>query len=276
MYRNIRMRLGFFACVIFICAISVSGAYYLGKLYLGIIREGAVPKSTRVSSGSYQSTAAPEELKLLSLDPIPVYYLQAGVFSDMEGARVAAEPLEELGYIPYITRSAPYRLWIGVYQKRGDADLVKVQLRDKGIGSFTGSVVINGSNLRYSKGNEAFIKETAPVLETYTTWLKANLALFSADNAGRLDWIEIEKQGSVIDEVYNDIVNTKKDTESNSEELNRMFGAIEDTVGRYKEQLNVFKKQHNTRNFAVLQCRLLEFIDNYQLLRREIDNINKT
>ncbi len=276
MYRNIKPGFGLVFFVLLGCAAAVGGAVYLGKLYLGIIKEANVPRSTRVNTENSRPVTAQDNQKLLLLNPIPVYYLQAGVYSDLKGAREAVRPIEELGYIPYITRSAPYRIWIGVYQKRNDADTIKGYLRDKGIGSFTGSVVINGSNLKYGKGSEVFIKEISPLLETYTTWLKENLELFNADSVDRLNWSVIEKQSPVIAKVYKDIQGFENETKTNRAELNEKLRNISETVERYNIQLNIFKKQRNQQNYMVLQSKLLEFIDSYLHLWQEIDHISKT
>ncbi len=276
MYRNLKIRLGLWLCILSISALAVGGALYLGKLYLGIIREGGVPKSTKVDANTSKSVVARDEQKTLLLNPIPVYYLQVGVYSDLQGAQEAAVPFQEMGYMPYITQSAPYKIWIGIYQRRGDTEFVKQQLRDKGFGSFTAATVINGSNLRYNKGMEAFMMEIAPVLEVYTVWLKENLALFQADHVDRLNWDIVEKQYPVIEKVYSDIRGLNNEASSNNDAINEKFRSLNDTVGGYQTGLEVLKKQRNQESYSALQYRLLEFIDNYLLLWQRIDNISKT
>jgi len=110
----------------------------------------------------------------------------------------------------------------------------------------------------------------------YTGWLKENLKIFHADNAGRLDWSVIESQLSVIEKVYNDIQGFDSEIRSNSEAINERFKCLRDTVGWYVTQLDSFQRDRNEENFALLQYRLLSFIDNYLLLWQEIDNIDKT
>ena len=276
MYRNIKLRLGLWLCVIAVSALGIVGAIYLGNIYLEIIKQGGVPKSTKVNNSNSKSVVALEEQKTLLLNPIPVYYLQAGVYSDVPGAQEAAKPLADLGYMPYITQSTPYRIWLGVYQKRGDTEFIKQQLKDKGFGSFTASCVINGSNVRYSKGSELFIKEITPILETYTRWLKESLTLFHADNVARLNWDLIDGQRTVIDKVYKDVSNQNREIKTNNDAINQRFAVLYDTTAGYQNQLDLFCKQRDQKAFQTLQNELLRFVDNYLLLWQEIDNISKT
>ncbi|PKM82983.1 MAG: hypothetical protein CVU89_02320 [Firmicutes bacterium HGW-Firmicutes-14] len=274
--RKIRIKVGILICTAAIFAAAVGGAYLLGEFYLDIIKKGYVHQGTRVSSDGTESVVAEEEEKTLFLNPIPVYYLQAGVYSDMAGARQAAKPLEEMGLVPYITNGAPYRIWIGVFQKRSDAEPVKQILREKGISSFTGSVVINGSNLKYSKGREVFIRQVSPVLEAHTNWLKENLDLFHADCAERLNMEVLREKLSVVDSVYKDIESLDRELDTNSGNISRQLEKLRSSVTEFHKQLFVFRDKGDQDSYALLQFKMLAYIDNYLTLWWEIDNISKT
>lgn len=262
--------------VLLAAIVALGGAVLLGKFYLALVREGSVPKSTRVLSDPSKSVVAQREQEMVFLTPIPVYFLQAGVYTDLEGAQDAAKPFVDLGYSPYITQASPYKIWIGVYQKRGDTEFTKQQLKDKGYGSFTGSLVVNGSNLRYSKGSEPFIKEITPVLDTYTKWLKECLPLFAADHIDRLNCPLLEQDVPVFEQVYQEIVNPKDDLSTNNQKINEGFENLRLSVEEFHVQLSNLKKNRQQSNYAAIQRQLLEFIDKYQLLWQEIDNISKT
>lgn len=270
-----RQRLGVGLLVIIITAVAVLGAFYLGRLYIDIVREGSYSGSKRVISNKSKSVVAQDEGKILLLNPVPVYFLQAGVYSDMKGAQDAAKPLSSLGYRLYITQSAPHKIWIGIYKNRSDTETVKRKLMEKGYGSFTGAVVVNGENLRYRKGNEALVKQIAPVLETYTLWLRENLELFHAGSIDRLNNEVFLKQTTVVDTVYK-AFDANSQIRTNSENVNRRFGSIEVTVRGYKQELEAFKKQKTADRYSLLQSQLLRFIDNYLLLLQEIDNLSQT
>lgn len=275
MSRNLKFRLGVAMIALSLTAFAASGAFYLGKLYLNIVKEGSTANSKKVFSRSAASVTAQDKSKLLLLNPVPVYFLQVGVFSDLQGAEEAAKPLIEMGYSPYITQSAPHKLWVGVYKNREDTESVKRLLKDKGFGSFTGALVVNGSNLRYGKGNEAFVKEISPVLDTYTLWLKENLEIFHTDTVEKLNWDQIKKQETVIDNVYKNVT-ANKTIRTNKETINLRLGYIEDTIGGYKQQLEAFNNGKSREAYCLLQFQLLRVIDNYQLLLQEIDDMSKT
>lgn len=276
MYRPVRFKLGLWFSILIVCWLAVTGGVYLGRFYLGIIRQGNVPEGTKVNANTSKPVAAPREEKVLQLTTIPVYYLQVGVYTDLQGAEEAAKPLRVLGYNPYITQTAPFRLWLGVYQKRADTEFIKQQLKDKGFGSFTASSVINGSNLRYNKGAEPFIQDISPVLEQYTAWLKENLALFDTDSVERLNWNQIDQQFTVVDKVYNNLVVTRQGLTTNNPKISQGLTLLSDTAGGYQTQLRKFRRDKDQQSFAVLQNTLLRFIDNYLLLWERLDNISKT
>lgn len=270
------MRLGLWLSILVVSVIALGGAVFLGKMYLNIIKEGSVPKSTKVNAGSSRSVMAQDEQKTLMINPIPVYYLQAGVYTDVYGAQQAAKPFQDMGYMPYITQKSPFRIWIGVYQKRADTEYLKQQLKEKGYGSFTAATVVNGSNLRYDKGNEVFIQQMTPVMEGYTAWLGDNLPLFNADTVDHLNWVEMEKQFTVADKVYNEVAAVSKEAACNNSEINATLRSLDDTMRGYKERLGKFGECRDQSNYAMLQYQLLKFVDNYLLLWQQIDNISKT
>ncbi len=275
MRRGMTMRFGILLFILLVSCLAVGISFCLGQLYLSIIKEGTVPRSTKVNTDNSKSVAASDNRRVLFLDPIPVYYLQAGVYSDLQGAQQAAQFLKEMGYHPYVTQSAPYKIWIGVYQKRERTETIKQQLKDKGIGSFSGSAVINGSNLWYGEGNETFINQIAPVLRAYTAWLKENLKIFHADRVEDLQWSVVSSQITVIGKVYEEIQSFAV-VRTNSDTINKRFENLMDTVEGYHAQLDNFQQLRNQENFRLLQYRLLNFVDNYLLLWQEIDNIDKT
>lgn len=276
MFRLRRVRLGRWFCIIMAGWLAVAGGVYLGRFCLSIVRQGTVPQDTMVNVQAYESAAALEDGKILVLNPIPVYFLQVGVYTDLQGAEEAAKPLRNLGYNPYITQTAPFRLWLGVYQKRADTELVKQQLKDKGFGSFTASTVINSGSLRYNKSAETFVRGISPVLDKYTVWLKENLVLFGTDSIDRLNWELADRQFTVLNKVYNDLLASGRDLNTNSPQINQNFSALLNITGNYQFQLRNFQRQKDRQSFESLQYGLLKFIDSYLLLWEEINNISKT
>lgn len=276
MYRFARYKFGLWFCIAMVGLLAIAGGVYLGRFYLEIIRQSSIPESTKVNVDSTKSVVVPSDEKLLLLNTIPVYFLQVGVYTDLQGADEAADPLRVLGYNPYITQTAPFRLWLGVYQKRADTKFIKQQLRDKGFGSFTASIVINGSNLRYNRGMETFILGISPVLEQYTAWLKENLAIFDTDSVDRLNWNQVNQQFTVADKVYNNLLTSSQDLTTNNPEINQSLKMLSDTVEGYQAEMQKFRRQKNQESFAALQGRMLRFIDNYVLLWEKLDNISKT
>lgn len=263
-----------FLSLVFFAA-ACSGAFYLSKLYVGILTKGFVPQAVKVNTDNSKSVVAGEDQETLMLNPVPVFFLQAGVFSDQQGAQTGMKPLTELGYKPYITQSPPHKLWIGIFASRAGTEPIKAKLLDKGIGSFTGSVVVNGSNLRYAKTNEALIKEVSPVLDLYTQWLKENLQIFGGGDVAELDQTLLEKQLTVAGKVYNDI-SRQQPLKFNNEDIHNSFNSLRKNVDEYWSQLQVFGKEKKQEQYQALQWKLLEFVDNYMVIIQKIENISKT
>lgn len=278
MRRIIRFRpgVGILLCFFAISAAAVVGACLLGKTFIMIISEGKPPESTRVMTGDSRPVAAREEKSNLLLDPVPLYYLQAGVYTDRGGAEEAVEPLQELGYYPYITRNAPYRIWVGVFRERKDTEQLKLALKEQGYGSFTCAVVINGENLQYGQGRELFIKEIGPVLEAYTAWLKESLAVLPSGSSEALGFGANSARLSVLEEVYQKTQLLETEVSSNSNLMNTRFRDVHQSIGNFHAQLNIFLETKDPDGIVLLQYKLLEFMDNYLLLWQEINNISKT
>jgi len=274
--RRFRLHIVYVLFILFIGVVAVIGAIGLGRFYLRIVKEGTVPKYTKVTTDISKSVAAEGKYKYLQLYPIPVYFLQVGVYSDTAGAQEAAEPLTEAGYAPYITQMAPYKIWIGIFQNRSDSEIIKQHLKDKGFGGFTGSIVVNGANLKYEAGRETFIKGITPLLEANSSWLKVNLQLFHVDQSESINWQDFEEQVSVAAEVYKEVGRLNGEFSSNNVDINRGFEELRKTMEEYHRQLAVLLKEKDQTNYQILQCRLLQFIDKYQQVWQQIDNISKT
>jgi hypothetical protein len=270
-YRVLSILLG-----VFIISVAVYGASYLGRLYLGIIKEGQLQGSKRVNSEVYTPVMAGKTGFEEVLNPLPVYYLQIGVYSDMTGATEAVKPVQALGYRPYVTQSAPYKVWIGVFSKRSNTELLKQQLRDKGIGSFSGSIVINGSTLTYNEGSTEFVKSVTPLLETYTSWLK-EAVVFCDTN--RNEWTErnsIKDQALVVEKVYGKLLPLCGKVVTNTDAINYRLSTLKKSMELSQAEAQAFTQQTDPKKQMELQNRLLAFIDEYLLLWQEINNLCKS
>ncbi len=276
MRRMIRFRpgIGILLCFLAVTAVSVAGAYLLGETFIRIISEGKPSESTKVTANDSRPVTVSEKKSSILLEPVPLYYLQVGVYSDRAGAEEAAKPLRDLGYNPYITENPPYRIWVGVFRERKDTEQLKQALREQGYGSYTGAVVINGENLRYGKGRELFINEISPILEAYTQWLKESLAILPA---GSIEVAGLESSRlTVLEEAYERTKLLASEAKSNSELMNTRFRDVNASIENFHSQLNEFKELNDPGKIVSLQYKLLEFIDNYLLLWQEINNISKT
>ncbi|MBU7008732.1 SPOR domain-containing protein [Phosphitispora fastidiosa] len=271
-----RPGMGFMLCFLAVCAAAAVGAYVLGETFIKIISEGKPPESTRVITVDSRPVAASEEKSNLLLDPVPLYYLQVGVYTDRGGAEEAVKPLHELGYNPYITRNAPYRIWVGVFRERKDTEQLKVALKEQGYGSFTGAVVINGENLLYGQERERLIKEIGPALEAYTAWLKESVAVLPSESPEALDFDSDSTRLSVLEEVYRKTQLLEFEGSSGSDLMNNRFRDVHQSIGNFHNQLNIFLETKDPEGVVLLQYKLLEFMDNYLLLWQEINNISKT
>ncbi|WP_418790755.1 SPOR domain-containing protein [Phosphitispora sp. TUW77] len=271
-----RPAIGILLCFFGVSAASLAGAYLLGKTFLMIIGEDKLPESTRVMTGDPRPAAAQVQKYNLLLDPVPVYYLQVGVYSDPEGALEAAKPLRDMGYNPYITKYAPYRIWVGVFRERKDTEQLKQELKEYGYGSFTGAVVINGKNLQYGKDSELFIKEISPVLKAYTAWLKEVLIVLPSGSSEILDFRKERNRFSVLEEVYQKIPLPESEVKFKNHLMNTRFRNVDQSISNFHTQLNECFELQDPDMIVLLQYKLLEFIDNYLLFCQEINNISAT
>lgn len=172
MFRSYRRKQGLVVVLVsfFLVTISVAGSVLLGKLYINILAKGQVetPK---------QDSKVVNANKVIKVEPLPVFFVQTGVFSDKEGASQGVKQLAEQGFEAYQGKIKPYRIYAGVFGKREAAMDFKKDLEAKNISSYIYSEVINNSQLVIN--DEEQIKNPTETMGQIREWLRINLSLFN-------------------------------------------------------------------------------------------------
>lgn len=181
MYRSFRFRRGLGVVLVagfFIC-LAIGGSILLGRLYIAMLSKG------QVNEGAAGSKAVSSEVggkkvsgrAVVRLDAVPVYFLQAGVYSDLAGAQKSVGELKNLGYPAYISRVEPYRVYIGSYSDKDMAAEAKKSLDGKNISAYISSAMLNSSEMVIPVQKE--IENPESVLKQFNEWLNFNLGLYN-------------------------------------------------------------------------------------------------
>lgn len=115
-----RQKLAVFTAVISIIISALVFSYFLGKYYLH-----NVVKSYPVTKTVYRKVYYSVAIKEIRLQPLSVYTLQAGVFTDMSGAEQFANSLKNSGLRPFITSQPPYKVFVFIAPTREKLEIFK-------------------------------------------------------------------------------------------------------------------------------------------------------
>lgn len=109
-----------FSIMLSIVAISLAFSYVLGKYYLHNVVKG-YPVSKTVYRKVYYQVA----IKKIRLQPLSVYTLQTGVFTDTNGAKQFANSLKMKGLRPFISPQPPYKVFVFAAPTREKIEVLK-------------------------------------------------------------------------------------------------------------------------------------------------------
>ncbi len=122
---------------------------FLALFGLGVERDStpttatSEPAAGEVSAPEKEPAASPaeptQELPDARLEPVEVFRVQLGSFSNRSNAEHIAEKLAKLDMEPYITSGPPYKVWVGVAEAREPLNELAESLKAAGFEVFIGS-----------------------------------------------------------------------------------------------------------------------------------------
>jgi hypothetical protein len=256
-----------------IVLLALSGGTILGKYYTGVLQEWGSDRARVNGSGITAVTATSQGLSL-KLEPVAFYFVQTGVFSDQVGAEAGAAELTKAGLRPYIGRQAPYRVYLGAFGDRNSAVTFRGRLKEKGIGGFIQTVVLNNREITINV-NSKTAGDLQLLLDDYTGWLAENGAMWQrisiTDGAPGVFTGQLEKVVKSYRGLPGHLGGQVADLG-----FREKIDALYNSTGSYITQLETLKISGAETDFWEAQRRFTEVIENYSEFLRQLGNLNKS
>lgn len=253
MFRTIKYKqqITLLAASLFFVLLAIGSSILLGSLYINILAKGSK------SDGSF---GAKEVLTIqgknnktvFKIDSYPVYFLQAGVYSDLKGAQKSVEYLKGQGFQAYPSKISPFKVYLGIYLDREAAIEAQKNLDVKNISSYISSYVMNGSDLFLPEQKD--IKDPDQLLKQLNEWNKTNISFFekkfenvSKDDVNKLN---IKSQQFI------------KSMESTLPNMDKAPGWFKYILA-YQTQLGILVDNLSVDNFNISRVKMTEAICEY-------------
>ena len=186
-FSTFRQKLSVFTAMLSIIVSSLVFSYFLGKYYLH-----NVVKSYPVAKTVYRKVYYTVAIKKIRLQPISVYTLQAGVFTDMSGAEQFANSLKNSGVRPFITSQPPYKVFVFIAPTREKLEVFKNYAPEE---VFVVNDILNNVEVEVRADKEfwlEFLPRFAELFSKTLTIITENSTL--DDEKTAVDWLKLSNE----------------------------------------------------------------------------------
>lgn len=213
---------------------------------------------------------APPKRKVLRLDPIEFYTIQAGTFQEKKSAQNSIDKLASFGLRPFVTSQSPYKIWVGCFSEMNSGRDLETALKNQGFEAFIGKGLINDRALKFPGDDKFMIDYFAPLLGKYDIILDHSMKMFQSPKISAYkpdiwkNMIEKVKSETVegimgIDELLqlpkssayrNDLIKLKDKAEAYSQGLNNIINSQKDkdVLSSQGQLLELIAAYHNLIN----------------------------
>ncbi len=272
--RNSKQRLTVGAILLLLgTAVALFFSFLLGKAYLGILKTGTnVPGQPQNS----KAVTARQQSRSIQLTPVTFYFLQGGVYSDLTGAGQAETEFVKFGFTPHITGQPPYRLYVGFFGSRDDAQALKAYFAEKEISVFVQSEVLNDQELTYLPENAVLVEKWTAHLDESARWLEAlskgcPFGAFEQADANQMKNKLMQAAGTLkqMSKRMQDDMPDKSGDDSGLARLIQLIQTIENDT-------DSILKDWNKDNYNRLAEDLISFIEAYREAVKQLSGPDKT
>lgn len=207
----------------------------VGKIDDSLIDQDDKEKDDKDQADKDQGDKSTVEYKELGLDDFNLYNVQVGSFSSLENAKIFLEEINNKKLGGYILKINDYKIFIGSYLDRTDAESVLKNTKEIYPEAFISEKIIETLTLKYVEEDEEYIDDIAiltdKVIKTYNSEsIKWENVL---KNSQKDDIIKlIDKNNDEIQQLLNKLNNIKSD------EVKYFISSITDNLSKRRELFN--------------------------------------
>ncbi|KJS88039.1 MAG: hypothetical protein JM58_02340 [Peptococcaceae bacterium BICA1-8] len=206
--------------------------------------------------------------KVLRLEPIDFYTIQAGIYQEASSAQACIEKLGSLGLRPFVTVEPPYKIWVGCFSEAASGKDLEAQLKGQGFEVFIGKGLINDRALKFPGEDEFMINYFAPLLGKFDIILNHSMKMFQSPNVAVFKpdiWENmIEKVQEELNEGISEVDKVLKRQESFSYQIELL--QLKDKTQAYEVGLKIINGSKSNGAVVNSQRQLLELIAAYHNL----------
>lgn len=161
-----------------IFVVAVLFGQFLGGFYIYNLVVVDNPTVTGSKEVPKKEGVPPPAKKVLRLEPIEFYTIQAGIFEDTKNTQDTIQKLAQLGLRPFVTSHSPYKIWVGCFSERNGGLELEETLKNQGFEAFIGKGLVNDRALKFPGDDQFMINIFAPLLGKFDLVLNHSLKMF--------------------------------------------------------------------------------------------------
>lgn len=247
-------------CVII--SFSIIAGIFLGSFYIN-----------RLQEADNHYTAPVDKTMVLRLEPYSFYTIQLGIFPEKEQVFDITKKLTEIGLYPYITKTSPYKVWLGCFSEMKNGEELVKHLTNEKFEAFIGEGIINDRSLKFPSKNSFMKEKISPLLGKYNLVISHSLKMFKGPSFGEY---KLSLWESMISKIKKEINDAVKETDKilSSEEATiyeQNIRKIKEKMMDYSKAISEIQVSKTDKKVLYSQQSLLELIASYHNL---ISSIN--
>ncbi|MFZ7102303.1 MAG: SPOR domain-containing protein [Peptococcaceae bacterium] len=267
------MRKFFTLMIISVCILvtSVLFGQLLGGFYIYNLLVGDNPavkeQEVKVQAPVPPPSPGPKR-KVLRLEPVPFFTLQAGIYSEIKPAQDSTDKLVEMGFRPFISPEKPYKIWVGCFNDNSSGRELELFLQKSGFDAFISEGLVNDRALKFPSSDRYMQDSFSPLLGVFDITINHSLKMFKSP---KISVYNAELWVNMIKKVQSELNNSIKAIDDilkleESEKYEKNLKLLQEKAKAYQNSLDIILQAKTDKAVLYSQSYLLEVIAEYHNL----------
>lgn len=253
--------------VVIMIVTSIFTGKFLGAFYL--------ERLSQTDNQEVQDvTPTVQKIMVLRLEPYSFYTVQLGMFPEKSQVKDIKKKLIDMGLYPYVTKSAPFKVWLGCFSEISEGEELVKDLTSKGFEAFVGKGLVNDQALKFPSDQSFMKEEYSPLIGNYNLIISHSLKMFKSTKHADYN---METWQNMISKIQLEIDGVLTETDEilaqdESSKFRDNIKAIRQTTINYAQSLEPLKEESVDKRVLYAQGYLLELITAYHNLITETNS----